>query len=317
MSRPKKFTTVNIPNAGRITEMSTTAPTPTLRAGTYARRRPTEFLLPDGRKILVALPEVVESLRQKHASGGKDGKGSTGVGGGGGGQIEIVVHGSEEHCDFLRESQRHHEARRDELRALHGSDVLEEWETVGRQLDGVTAQLERLVDHSAALHENFTKFGYDARLRTYGEEDDERAAPTTPRPTRSALASSGASLAETPSLAAASEVDWNDRSGDAIQLVKVPVIKQYFHRGLLWRSSRDSEVMPFELFFDLLFVGIIAVNGDHASEDPTAKELLRFVITFCMSWKIWADVTQQIECFETGDVLSQVGLLFLFTCLLG
>lgn len=278
------------------TRSGTTTPN---RAGAYSRRRPAEFVLPDGRKILVALPEEAETLRQRHASHPAT-------------QVEVVVHGSSEHCGFLRDSQRHHEARREALRARHGSDALDEWEAVSRQLDGVTAQLERLADHSGALKENFTKFGYDAHLRTYGEEDEGGGAPVTSRG-RSGVASSSASLAE----GAAGTVDWNDRSGEAIRLFKTPVVKQYFHRGLLWRSSQDSEVMPFELFFDLLFVGIVAINGDHASEEPTGKELLRFIITFCMSWKIWSDVTQLIGWFETGDVLSQVGLLFLFACLLG
>lgn len=268
--------------------------TPASRPGTYSRRRPSEFLLPDGRKILVALPEDADALRRRHASGAT--------------QVEVVVHGSREHTGFLREAQRHHEARRDALRARHGRQALEEWESVSRRLGGVNAQLERLVDHSAALRENFSKFGYDAHLRTYGEEEGLGRGESAP-------GSSGASLAE--GGGGGGDVDWDDRSGEVVRLCKTPVVKQYFHRGLLWRSHKDSEVMPFELFFDLLFVGIIAINGDQASEDPTGKELLRFLITFCMSWKIWTDITQQIEWFETDDVLNQIGLLFLFACLLG
>lgn len=297
------------------TRSGTTTPN---RVGAYSRRRPAEFILPDGRKILVALPEEAETLRQKHAAKA-DGAATDH------GQVEVVVHGSSEHCGFLRDSQRHHEARRDALRARHGREALDEWEAVSRQLDGVTAQLERLADHSAALKENFSKFGYDAHLRTYGEEEEGgsgggggggyASSSFSSSRARSGAVSSSASLAE--GTGGAGNVDWNDRSGEAVRLFKTPVVKQYFHRGLLWRSNRDSEVMPYELFFDLLFVGIIAINGDHASEEPTGKELLRFVITFCMSWKIWSDVTQLIGWFETGDVLSQVGLLFLFACLLG
>ena len=64
-------------------------------------------------------------------------------------------------------------------------------------------------------------------------------------------------------------------------------------------------------------VGIIAINGDHAAADPTGDELIRFVITFCMSWKIWSDVMQLISWFETDDILQRVEILFLIACLLG
>jgi hypothetical protein len=61
-------------------------------------------------------------------------------------------------------------------------------------------------------------------------------------------------------------------------------------------------VASFELFVDLLYVGILAINGDHAAEDATGEELLRFSITFIMSWKIWGDLTLIISWFETDDI---------------
>ena len=65
-----------------------------------------------------------------------------------------------------------------------------------------------------------------------------------------------------------------------LKLFKAPTLRQYFHRGILWRASGSEEVQSFELFIDLLYVGIVAINGDVASEDPTGLSLLRFVITF-------------------------------------
>ncbi len=60
-----------------------------------------------------------------------------------------------------------------------------------------------------------------------------------------------------------SSIDWSEkRVGSTLKLFKRPVIKQYFHRGLLWRSSEASEVMSFELFFDLLY-GECAYVGSH------------------------------------------------------
>ncbi len=94
-------------------------------------------------------------------------------------------------------------------------------------------------------------------------------------------------------------------------------MRQYFHKGLLWRASETTEVASFELFIDLLYVGILAVAGDHAAEEPTAKELLHFSITFIMSWKIWADVGLIISWFETDDIRQRVSVMFIMACLLG
>jgi low temperature requirement protein LtrA len=94
-------------------------------------------------------------------------------------------------------------------------------------------------------------------------------------------------------------------------------VRQYFHKGLLWRASETTEVASFELFLDLLYVGILAINGDHAAEDPTAYELLRFAVTVIMSWKIWSDVALIVSWFKTDDMIQRVSVLFIMACLLG
>ncbi len=68
-----------------------------------------------------------------------------------------------------------------------------------------------------------------------------------------------------------------------------PIVRQYFHKGLLWRAKEAQEVASYELFIDLFYVGIIAVTGDAAAEHPTGESLLRFSITFVMSWKYWSE----------------------------
>ena len=64
-------------------------------------------------------------------------------------------------------------------------------------------------------------------------------------------------------------------------------------------------------------VGILAINGDRASEEQHGEGLLRFVVTFVMSWKIWADVQQIVSWFETNDVVQRIQVLFVISCLLG
>ncbi|KAH7321109.1 bacterial low temperature requirement A protein-domain-containing protein [Stachybotrys elegans] len=251
------------------------------------RRRPQEILLPDGKKVIVTVPDDLEKIRQKYANQNEI-------------QVEVVVHGSHEHRSHLERSRDHHQSRKAELRERHGP-AFDEWEDLHKQLDSVTAELERLQDLTAGLNASFNKFGYDAKLRTYDEDGSKT--PT---------------LQDTMSDAASSETGGSMvRLGQTTKLFKKPVIKQWFHRGLLWRASEHTEIMAVELFFDLLYVAIIHINGEHIAEDPTGFELLRFAITFIMSWKIWADITQTLSWFETDDVLTRFLILFEIACLLG
>ncbi|KAK3898166.1 bacterial low temperature requirement A protein-domain-containing protein [Staphylotrichum tortipilum] len=252
-------------------------------------RPPTEFLLPTGTKVLVTnLPSDLPLLRQRYTHDDPPV------------QIEVVLHGSAEHRAFLRESHTHHAARRAQLRERIGAEVDDELEEVREKLVEVEGHLKRIESQEEegeveGLRENFGKFGFHAKLRMIEGEGEE-------------VASSGVSVV---SAATAGEV------GEVLRLWRRPVIKQYFHRGLLWRSAENTEVMSIELFLDLLYVGIIAINGDHAAEEANGHELLRFVVTFAMSWRIWSDVQQVVSWFKTDDILQRVEILFLIACLLG
>jgi hypothetical protein len=64
-------------------------------------------------------------------------------------------------------------------------------------------------------------------------------------------------------------------------------------------------------------VGIIAINGDNAADEANGHALLRFTITFGMSWKIWNEVQQLVSWFDTDDALKRIEIVFLIACLLG
>ena len=98
---------------------------------------------------------------------------------------------------------------------------------------------------------------------------------------------------------------------------KMPVIRQYFHKGLLWRASETEEVQSFELFIDLLYVGIIAIMGDRAAETPSGEALLQFCVTFLLSWKLWSDITLVVSWIETDDIIQRVCIVFVMICLVG
>ncbi|OAA67835.1 Low temperature requirement A [Niveomyces insectorum RCEF 264] len=323
------------------------------------RRRPQVFTLPDGRRVLVALPEDAAALRAKYASLRADTNPAGDRADDGDAnnndddddnnnyQVEVVVHGSPEHRQYLEASRDHQQARRAALEARYGAGFFDEWDRTTAELDRVSTELAQLADHAATLGHNFSKFGYSATLRTFGgsehgggggshqasrvashvssrtasdvgiDDDDEEGDDDDDAGGNSSAEDSihnggggGGSGGVVPA--------WhNPRNGTGMPLFKRPMVKQYFHRGLLWRASEETSVQSFELFFDLLYVGIIAVNGDHAAEAANGFELLRFLVTFCLSWKIWSDVTQLLSWFETNDVLQRVEVLFLFACLVG
>lgn len=190
------------------------------------RRRPQEFTLPSGKKVITTLPEDLEDLRRKYSNQDEM-------------QVEIVIHGSPEHSSYLRETREHHERRRTKLREEHGP-AFAEWEDVQNRLNSVNSELERLSTNSAGLNANFNKFGYHADVRTYDGDEEAETAP----------ASSAASMSDTLSVASSRS---GARLGETTKLFKRPVVKQWFHQGLLWRASEQAEIQAIELFFDLLY----------------------------------------------------------------
>jgi low temperature requirement protein LtrA len=271
-------------------------PSPTLAASTmggkyhHRSKRLKSFALPDGREVHIALsPEEALSMRQR-LEAIKDGN-----------SFDLVISGSPEHIEALRKAHSHHEQRRHALREKHG-DAYDEFERVREDLDALSVDLHMLTDHAVSLDANFSKYGYSAHLRTY---DDP-------------LKSSQSSMHGHDDSDHESK-DWEAerRNGRIFKLYKKPVVRQYFHRGLLWRASNTTEVATFELFLDLLYVGIIAINGDSAAETPTGNELNRFAVMFIMSWRIWSDIAVVISWFETDDILQRLSVLFIMACLVG
>jgi low temperature requirement protein LtrA len=157
-----------------------------------------------------------------------------------------------------------------------------------------------LTEHEVALDANFSQFGYSAHLRTKDVD------------------SSSSSIVEGQGSSQLYR-DWSNAkdSEQRLKFWKRPVVRQYFHKGLLWRSKESGKVASFELFIDLLYVGIIGVIGDTASEDATASSLLHFIIIYILSWRMWADISTLINWFETGDIVQRLSILFYITCLLG
>jgi hypothetical protein len=228
----------------------------------HAREKLRHLVHYDGRRIHIAHTPEEHVKLQKELSQNQ-----------GSDQFDVVIAGSPEHLAVIRELHAHHSTRRDTLRDTHG-EIFSEFEKVRDDLDHLSHELSQLTHHGVAMDANFSKFGYTARIRT----KDDHSGDATPM---SSAADSTQNLLD----------KQQSRIVDNVKFFKRPVIRQYFHKGLLWRSARSGEVGTFELFADLLYVGIIGIIGDKACEDPTSKSFLLYAINFCMAFKIWNDLT--------------------------
>jgi low temperature requirement protein LtrA len=86
---------------------------------------------------------------------------------------------------------------------------------------------------------------------------------------------------------------------------------------LLWRASESAEVKSYELFIDLLYVGILAIAGDGAAEEANGLGLIRFAITFILAWKLWSDVSQALAWIIMDDIIRRLSILLVMVILLG
>lgn len=218
-----------------------TAPTHHHTHRLHARERIRHFLHPNGTRFHIA-DSPVEAQQLQHRLSTATAADEP---------FSVCISGSPEHIAAVSESQSHHEARRAELSRQHG-EVWQQFASVQSELDALSHELGRVTERGVALDGHFDKFGYSARIRSYDDERSNR--------------SSASSLKE-----------GEDMEAPPLKLFKVPVVRQYFHKGILWRASTSEEVSSFELFVDLLYVGIIAINGDAAAEHPTAFSFLKFI----------------------------------------
>ncbi|RMZ86979.1 hypothetical protein DV736_g5790, partial [Chaetothyriales sp. CBS 134916] len=207
---------------------------------------------------------------------------------------DIVLHGSPEHIDVVRDVHAHHEGQQNQLKDEH-PDVFDKFEHLRNELDALNTEIHMLTDHSVALDASFDKFGYSAHLRT--KEDSET----------STLHGEHASAHK----------KHLNRSGPPIKFFKRPQARQYFHKGLLWRSPEAGEVASFELFLDLFYVGVIDIVGEKAVEQPDDLSFLHFVIVFSIGWKIWSDMTNVINWFDIDDIFQRLSVIFYLVCLFG
>jgi low temperature requirement protein LtrA len=70
-------------------------------------------------------------------------------------------------------------------------------------------------------------------------------------------------------------------------LIKAPVVRQFICDGKLFREEDDRSQSHFELFADLVFVGIVHVLGEVAAEEATAFNAGKFWLLFWPPWTVY------------------------------
>lgn len=97
-----------------------------------------------------------------------------------------------------------------------------------------------------------------------------------------------------------------------------PKIRAYFHGTQLFRSIGDNEyaaTTSISLFTDLLFVGVLAETGTLISSD--AFSLMRFIVQFLPSWRIWCYIRDIVAIYEMNAVSQRFLILWILALLIG
>ncbi|GAA98244.1 uncharacterized protein L969DRAFT_342986 [Mixia osmundae IAM 14324] len=85
----------------------------------------------------------------------------------------------------------------------------------------------------------------------------------------------------------------------------------------IFRDINERTTSRFELFFDLLFVGLVHQLAEATAEQPNGYGLARFVLTFCPAYSIWGDMRDFINQFGNDDMLQRLYIIWTMILLVG
>ncbi|KAJ6588444.1 hypothetical protein B0H19DRAFT_1099342 [Mycena capillaripes] len=101
------------------------------------------------------------------------------------------------------------------------------------------------------------------------------------------------------------------------QFLQRPRLHQWLSSGKLYREAGEQQSSRFELFFDLLFVGMIHQISEAAAEQPTGIGFAKYVLTFIPAFSIWADVRDVSNAYSNDDVTQRAYILWIMVLLVG
>uniref|UniRef100_A0A060T932 ARAD1D15620p n=1 Tax=Blastobotrys adeninivorans TaxID=409370 RepID=A0A060T932_BLAAD len=94
-----------------------------------------------------------------------------------------------------------------------------------------------------------------------------------------------------------------------------PHALNYFFKGVLHRSKGERGSGQFELFIDLLYVGIVANLAATATEEHNGLSLLRYVLTFLPAWQVWSDLRDFMNYYYNNDLTQKALVLWILALL--
>ncbi|PKI82839.1 hypothetical protein MVES1_003743 [Malassezia vespertilionis] len=100
-------------------------------------------------------------------------------------------------------------------------------------------------------------------------------------------------------------------------LSKSPVVRQWIYREHLYREADARLPSRFELFFDLMFVGIAHIVAESASESSSGLNVLKFFLEYFPTFAVWSDVRTFLNVSGTDDIKERLGLLAVMILLTG
>ncbi|KAJ3178332.1 hypothetical protein HDU87_003644 [Geranomyces variabilis] len=115
-----------------------------------------------------------------------------------------------------------------------------------------------------------------------------------------------------------SEAGDGDNGGFRQIFWKKPRIRQYIIRHTtLIREAEERTTTWLELFFDLLFAGIVAVLGNAYISAQLSFSLEQFAILFLMSIKPWVDYVMHQNIFASEDVAQRGFTVWIMALVVG
>lgn len=98
-------------------------------------------------------------------------------------------------------------------------------------------------------------------------------------------------------------------------LFRRPRALQYFRGNVLVRSEEERSSHRLELFFDLVFVGLIATLAEEAIHEHNGDAIVRYVLTYAAAFMIWNSMREVFNAFFVDDLPQRVLVLAVMACL--
>ena len=90
---------------------------------------------------------------------------------------------------------------------------------------------------------------------------------------------------------------------------------QYFRGNVLVRAADERSSHRLELFFDLVFVGLVVVLAKEAVHQHDAIALVRYILTYTAAWIIWNYMREIFDAFFVDDAPQRLLILFVVAAL--